>query len=207
MRWISSLIAIALLQAAQPAVDPSFLLLPGRAGPLEVGMTVHRVFTLVTREKTQLVDLQLEGHFSPALVVSVDGAPVPRPLVARVREAACKDFRIDGILVSDPRYRTPEGIGVGSTLAEIRRLYTVERGYGEEGPVAVVAKLSTSFLLSGESDRDRVRSVWLHVSPEEMRVRCSIAQGRMAPAEYHVRLETSKGPMVIAVHRSWAPNG
>ncbi|HEX9366437.1 MAG TPA: peptidylprolyl isomerase [Vicinamibacterales bacterium] len=27
------------------------------------------------------------------------------------------------------------------------------------------------------------------------------------PAEYTVRLETSKGPMVIAVHRDWAPNG
>jgi cyclophilin family peptidyl-prolyl cis-trans isomerase len=27
------------------------------------------------------------------------------------------------------------------------------------------------------------------------------------PAEYRVRLETSKGPIVLAVHRDWAPNG
>src|SRR6266436_5221547 len=26
-----------------------------------------------------------------------------------------------------------------------------------------------------------------------------------APADYQVRLETSKGPIVIAVHREWAP--
>ena len=28
-----------------------------------------------------------------------------------------------------------------------------------------------------------------------------------APAEYRVRFETSKGPIVIAVHRAWAPRG
>ena len=28
-----------------------------------------------------------------------------------------------------------------------------------------------------------------------------------APPDYHVRLETSKGPIVIAVHRDWAPHG
>jgi homoserine O-acetyltransferase len=29
----------------------------------------------------------------------------------------------------------------------------------------------------------------------------------LGPAEYTVRLETSKGPLVIAVHRDWAPHG
>jgi len=28
-----------------------------------------------------------------------------------------------------------------------------------------------------------------------------------APADFNVRLDTSKGPMVIAVHRAWAPRG
>jgi cyclophilin family peptidyl-prolyl cis-trans isomerase len=28
-----------------------------------------------------------------------------------------------------------------------------------------------------------------------------------APAQYRVRLDTTKGPIVIAVHRDWAPNG
>ena len=34
-----------------------------------------------------------------------------------------------------------------------------------------------------------------------------VLQPKPAPAEYKVRLETSKGPIVIAVHRDWAPNG
>jgi peptidyl-prolyl cis-trans isomerase A (cyclophilin A) len=35
----------------------------------------------------------------------------------------------------------------------------------------------------------------------------SVAQASAAPAEYKVRLETSKGLIVIAVHRDWAPQG
>jgi cyclophilin family peptidyl-prolyl cis-trans isomerase len=35
----------------------------------------------------------------------------------------------------------------------------------------------------------------------------SAFQSRTAPAEYQVRLETSKGAIVIAVHRDWAPHG
>jgi cyclophilin family peptidyl-prolyl cis-trans isomerase len=34
-----------------------------------------------------------------------------------------------------------------------------------------------------------------------------LAQMKAAPADYKVRLETSKGAIVIAVHRDWAPNG
>jgi cyclophilin family peptidyl-prolyl cis-trans isomerase len=33
------------------------------------------------------------------------------------------------------------------------------------------------------------------------------AQAKTAPTEFKVRLETSKGLIVIAVHRDWAPNG
>jgi homoserine O-acetyltransferase len=34
-----------------------------------------------------------------------------------------------------------------------------------------------------------------------------LGSGGSGPAEYRVRLETSKGPIVIAVHRDWAPHG
>src|SRR5215510_2039380 len=40
---------------------------------------------------------------------------------------------------------------------------------------------------------------------------CALAlltlQPSPAPVTYQVRLETTKGPIVIAVHRGWAPNG
>lgn len=34
-----------------------------------------------------------------------------------------------------------------------------------------------------------------------------LIQGAAAPSEYKVRLDTSKGVVVIAVHRDWAPHG
>jgi cyclophilin family peptidyl-prolyl cis-trans isomerase len=34
-----------------------------------------------------------------------------------------------------------------------------------------------------------------------------LGSGASGPAEYRVRLETSKGPILIAVHRDWAPRG
>ena len=35
----------------------------------------------------------------------------------------------------------------------------------------------------------------------------AVAAWLAAPADYRVRLDTTRGPIVIAVHREWAPNG
>lgn len=206
MRPIRLLLALALLRVAQPTTDPTFLLRAGGAGPVEIGMPVDRLYAAVTREKTQLVDEFAEGMFTPALVIKVDGSRVPRPLVARVREAPCNDFRVDAITVYDPRFRTPEGIGVGSSLADLKRAYQIEPAHGESGPMAIVRPLAMTFGLSGDRDGAVVRSVWLYLPPERVKRRCG-PPSREAPREYKVRLDTSKGPMTVAVHRAWAPHG
>ncbi len=36
---------------------------------------------------------------------------------------------------------------------------------------------------------------------------CACSKSPQAPAEFKVRFDTSKGPVVIEVHRDWAPNG
>ncbi|HWY47608.1 MAG TPA: peptidylprolyl isomerase [Bryobacteraceae bacterium] len=36
---------------------------------------------------------------------------------------------------------------------------------------------------------------------------CACSRSPQAPAEFKVRFDTSKGPVVIEVHREWAPNG
>jgi len=199
------LCALALLQAQAPAVDPAFRLTPGRAGSFEVGASIDRVYEIIPREKTQIVDLFFEGFFTPAVVINVDGSPVDRALVARIREAPCNEFTIEGITVNDPRYRTPEGIGVGSPLADVRRHYAVDRSFGEFGPVAVASRLSMTFVLSEDSEAATVRSIWMYLPPEALKQRCRPASGQAAPGNYKVLLDTSKGPIVIAVHRKWAP--
>ena len=206
MRWIGLWLALALIQAPSRPIEPAFRLQPGRAGAIEVGMTVNRLYEIVPREKVQLVDLFLEGMFSPAVVVPVDGASVARPLVARIRETWCNDFTVDGIRVYDPRFRTRDGVGVGSTFADLRRLYGAKIGDGE-GPVAYVQALSMAFQLSDPTERSTVTSVWMTLPPEEMRRRCPSSSPTAAPPEYTVALDTSKGPIVIAVHRKWAPRG
>ena len=203
MRCLSLILGVALLQAPRPAIDPAFLLQPGRAGAFDIGMTVDRVYKIADREKTQLVDLFLEGHFEPALVIRLDGSSVERPLVARIRQVPCNEYRVWGITVNDPRFRTAAGIGVGSSLAEVRRHYAVEPTWGEGERVAVAKTISMTFLLSDATDAATVRSVWLFPGPDAV---ANCAQ-REAPADYKVRLDTSKGPIVIAVHRHWAPHG
>ena len=206
MPSIAFVLALALLQAPNVPVDPAFRLQPGRAGAIEVGMAIDRVYEIVPRQKTELVDLFAEGMFEPAVVVHVDGSPVARPIVARIRESFCDDYTIDAITVYDPRYRTSEGIGVGSSLREVKRRYDVTISE-EEGAQALAPRLSMAFSLDGTDDSATVRSVWMTLPAAELRRRCRGASGPAAPADYSVRLDTSKGPIVISVHRKWAPHG
>lgn len=36
---------------------------------------------------------------------------------------------------------------------------------------------------------------------------CACSKASLAPADFKVRFDTSKGPFIVEVHRDWAPNG
>ena len=172
---------LALLSVGRPAAaqSTSFLLAPGRAGALEIGLPVDSVLRVFGRDRVRLVDLQLEGHFTPAIeLVLVDSRATPA-LVAPIREVPCGEFAVYGMSVYDPRFRTREGVGVGSTIGELRRAYDV-RLNREEGHSVVVPALRMTFEINGTrfADSVRVTSVWVWSDPNEIRARRCPRAGR-----------------------------
>jgi hypothetical protein len=156
----------------EPHQAATHLLSPGRAGVFELGATVDEIYRLVGREHVRLVDLFGEGHFTPAIEIRLPGANVTPSIVAHIREAPCREFAIWGIRVLDPRFRTSEGLGIGSTVGELRRTYDA-RLNREAGHSVIVPSLQMTFAVGGVSFADSVRvtSVWLWPDPSEVRRR------------------------------------
>jgi hypothetical protein len=64
-----------LAQVRGQATAANFLLDHGRAGQLELGMTVDAVYERIGKPNVQLVAAFGEGHFSPVLKSGLPGTP------------------------------------------------------------------------------------------------------------------------------------
>ena len=163
---------VLLFGVTATAQTPQFLLAPGRAGSFEIGVPVDTVVRAWGRARVRLVDLQQEGQTTPAIEIRLADADTAPALVAPVREWPCAELAVWGITVYDRRFRTQQGIGVGSTIGDLRRAYDV-RLSREEGHSVVVPSLKMTFAISGSTFADSVRvsSVWLWPDPNEVRQR------------------------------------
>ena len=133
----------------------------GRAGKVVIGMTVDSLRTVFGRENIRLVDLDLEGQFTPALQIFVPSQPGKPIASAEIRELC--GFRISRITAMSPLFRTADGLGPGSTVAEIRRKYPTASLNREEGASLIVSKLHMSFVPADGTfaDSARIESVFL----------------------------------------------
>ena len=162
--WTALSVCAAL--SARPSlaqVPDSLQLTSDAAGRIRVGMSVAEVQRILGRDRIQLFDRNREGHFDPALAMAIPGAAVSPAIVAPVREWPCPaEYSIQGLLILDPRFRTPQGVGVGSTLGKLREHYAIRLSQ-EEGPHAWVEAIRTNFQLENGSGRDdvRVTGIWL----------------------------------------------
>ncbi len=148
------------------AVDENFLLSKHKAGDLSIGMAVDGVFRAYDRDRVKLVDLNLEGGFTPAFEIYIDGSPGNKPSMEV--EITIKDsWVIYRISVLDKRFKTTDGIGIGSTLGDIRSLYTRLQGGTGEGRVSVyVQELEMSFGLG--IDVMDLPNEWYKASDQEI---------------------------------------
>ncbi len=112
--------------AYAPQVTADKLLTPGAAGPFLIGMKVDTVKTMIHQGRIKLVDLDMEGFFWPAIVISSG-------VVAEIIMNEHNEWVIDRLFISDPTYYTPRGIHVGSRLLEIRMKYPPSKVSHEEG--------------------------------------------------------------------------
>jgi hypothetical protein len=161
--------------AEQPSGD-DFLLATGRAGRVELGTSVDEIYAIFGRENVRLVDAFKEGMFSPALQITLPGAAINPGIVTDIREWPCGEFSVWGIEVRDPRFRTKDGVGIGSTEGELKRSYSFRITEAEGAHAAMVDALKMSFSLSREApiEQQRVTSVWIWPDPEAVRKkRCS----------------------------------
>lgn len=130
-------------KAAIIAQDDPFLIKDSGVGRIHLGMTVDEFLAAYERSQVRLVDLQLEGMFSPALKVQSNGHPL---LTAEID----RGWVISRIQLEDRRFHTAEGISIGSTFAEIQRAYPGSKALMGEGQwFGRVDKRALSFGLDG----------------------------------------------------------
>lgn len=130
--------------------DEHLLLRPGYAGQLRLNMKEADLLALLPPAALRKTTRSLEGIEYPAYEYRPDDAPAGSPpllleLVGAIEDGGNRLWRVQ---VRDARYRTAEGIGVGSSYGEARRAYgvqTIERAEGQL--VAVSERVGMTWVL------------------------------------------------------------
>lgn len=130
-----------------------------RVGPVAISAAAEAVYREF-RERARLIDLKLEGHLSPALELRLFGSQPGASLIAEIWPSN-NELVVTRIRVLDPRLRTKEGIGIGSTYGELRSRYSVDWVASGEGDffarveaLGISFTLDTSGLPAGRTIRD-----------------------------------------------------
>jgi hypothetical protein len=135
-------------------------------------MTVNAAYKRLGGRQIRLVPAFGEGHFAPILEIGLVGYTKGPSLTAMIETGPCgREYSIFGIVVHDARFRTKSGLGVGSTLGDLQRLYPgsdVGNIDKDGGPSVVVSALDFTFgmeTLASYTKASRVVRVWVRSVP------------------------------------------
>jgi hypothetical protein len=125
-----------------PAAKACFRITRSQVGAIQIGMPVATLKQVIPAGQLRETTISLEGQDYKAY--EIGGQPADL-LVEERCAPACRVWRVR---VQDPAYRTPEGLGVGSTLGQVKKHYAISfLGPGETGLVAVASRQKITFML------------------------------------------------------------
>src|SRR5436190_1408769 len=129
MRSIAAALIVGLSTAL--AAQGNYTLARGQVGPIRVGAIVDAVYAAFGREHIKEVDLRLEGMPSPALEIRLGDSSAQQPSLVAERFPPMPD-RIWRVRVFDARFRTADGLGIGSTFGDVRARHPIQGRLGAD---------------------------------------------------------------------------
>lgn len=147
--------------ATAQAQSNDWLVTQTRAGKIRLGMTVDELYDAYGKDYVRLVDLFAEGMFTPAVRLYTDPTS-DEPIAEALINQFCGQFRLTRIVVLGPQFKMREGLGVGSTVAQVRRRFPDATKNLEERPSLMSKRAQMSFATSDTrfSDSTRIVSMW-----------------------------------------------
>jgi len=109
--------------------NSTFLITDGKVGEVEINMDVNKLKNIFPEEQLKVKKVESDGD-EYALYKIMDS---DLKTLAIEIESLCADIcLVSRINIISPKYKTIDGIGVGSTFAEIRKNYTMKNIVGGE---------------------------------------------------------------------------
>ncbi len=143
MKIINLFLFLVIITLNSSDVFSQFLIKKGQVGNLKIGNSADLIYHEYDFDQTNLVDLFLEGFYTPAIqILNVSG------IVEFTAEIDCgKIYRFK---VFDEKYHTAEGIKVGSTVSDVVSKFKIQNDIliGETGYFIYSDELKISFELN-----------------------------------------------------------